>query len=102
MPRTKGKINKSQMIRDLLRANPKMPVSEIVAKLADKNLKVTPNLVYYIRLKIRAKKRRAVRQKVGAITGNGDVLTLVRQVKELAADAGGLAKLKQLVQAIAD
>jgi hypothetical protein len=103
MPKMKTKTNKSQMIRDLLKANPKMPVSEVVAKLAEKNLKVTPNLVYYIRLKMGAKRRRKIRRKVQKIVGgNGDALTLIRSVKELAADAGGLAKLKELVEAIAE
>jgi hypothetical protein len=102
MPKTKTKTNKSQMIRDLLKENPKMPVSEVVAKLAEKKLKVTPNLVYYIRLKMGAKRRRKIRRKFAAITGNGDAVTLIRQVKELADDAGGLAKLRQLVEAIAE
>ena len=103
MPKSKDKVNKSQMIRDLLTANPKMPVSEIVAKLGEKNLKVTPNLVYYIRLKMGAKRRRKVRRKVERIVGgNGNVVPLIRSIKELAADVGGLAQLKTLVETMAE
>jgi hypothetical protein len=45
-----------------------------------------------------AKRRRKIRRIVG---GNGDALTLIRSVRDLADQAGGLGKLKELVEALA-
>ncbi len=48
MPRGK-KTNKSQAIRDLLTAKPEMTVKEVLAALSTRGLKVTDNLVYFIK-----------------------------------------------------
>jgi hypothetical protein len=101
MPR--GKTNKSQAIRDMLTANPTMPVKEVVSTLATRGIKVTSNLVYYLRAKSRAKKRRAARKRVAAsMSANGvDPLVLIRGIKELATQAGGMERLRQFVQELA-
>lgn len=99
---TKVKGNKSQAIRDLLKTNRKMPTSEIISTLAEQGIKVEAGLIYMVKGKLRAKRRKQVRRKVAGITGNGDAVALIRSVKDLAADAGGLGKLKQLVEAIAE
>lgn len=41
------KVNKSQAIRDVLAGNPKLKMQEIVAQLAEKGTKVTPQLVFH-------------------------------------------------------
>src|SRR5207237_560188 len=83
--------NKSQAIRDLLAARPEMSVKEVLAALADKGLKVTGNLVYFIKGKMKAKtqRRKRVVRAARAASSNGDPVTLIREVKALAGRAGG-------------
>jgi hypothetical protein len=97
-------VNKSSHIRDLLAQNPNTSVKEIVETLAKKGVTVTPNLVYLIKAKAKARKRRRVRQQVAQVVANGklDPVLLVRKVKALAAEVGGLGKLKGLLEALQD
>jgi hypothetical protein len=46
MAKQKSDVNKSEEIRKMLKANPNMPVKEIVADLAGRGLKVTTNLLF--------------------------------------------------------
>ena len=92
---------KSAAIRELLTANRKMPVSEIVSTLAARGIKVSKPNVYMIRLRMQAKRRKQIKRKAAAIVGgNGDVLTVIRSVKGLAVEVGGIGKLKELVEAL--
>src|SRR5262249_2109409 len=92
---------KSSAIRELLTTNRKMPVSEIVTKLAEKGIKVSKPQVYVIRLKMGARRRKRIKAKAAAMVGgNGDALAVIRSVKSLAADVGGMGKLKELVEAL--
>lgn len=105
MPRRKGGLNKSQAIRDLLEQNPRAKSKDVVAELAGKGVKVSQNLVYLIKSKSKARKRRAKRQKAiaaGAASGNGNAVELVMDVKRLAQKAGGMRKLKQLVDILSE
>ena len=103
MPRGK-KTNKSQAIRDLLTARPEMTVKEVLAALANRGLKVTDNLVYFIKGKMKAKtqRRKRVVRAAQAASSNGDPVTLIREVKALASRSGGIGKLKELVEALAE
>src|SRR5262245_19837058 len=103
MPRGK-KTNKSQAVRDVLTAKPDMTTNEVVAALADKGLRVKPNLVYFIKGKMKAKtqRRKRVVRAARAASANGDPVTLIREVKSLAGRAGGIGKLKELVEALAE
>src|SRR5438477_8012023 len=103
MPRGK-KTNKSQAIRDLLTAKPDMTVKEVLAALADKGLKVRDNLVYFIKGKMKAKtqRRNRVVRAARVASANGDPVTLIREVKALAGRSGGISKLKELVEALAE
>ena len=56
MAKTKQDVNKSQEIRDVLTANPKIKASEVVAKLAEKGVEVKAGLVYIIKGKLQAEK----------------------------------------------
>jgi hypothetical protein len=98
----KAKTNKAQAIRDMLAANPDMPVKEIVSALAAKGQQVTANRVYYLRAKSKARKhRQQIRRKVATVAANADPVAVIRRVKEVAGEVGGLAKLKALVEALA-
>ena len=113
MARTK--VNKSQMVREILAANPEMKAKEVVAMMAEKGQPITDNLVYFLKGKSSAKKARKKRvvkaakaaASSGMIAKNGamakaDALTMIREVKALALKAGGYAKLKELVDALAE
>jgi hypothetical protein len=80
---------KSAAIRALLTENPKMPVKDIVAALADKGMKVNPNLVYFVKGRLKTHLRRQQRRQ-GAQAGQrvmeGNPVALLRKVpRDLAA-----------------
>ncbi len=102
MPRKKGA--KSAAIRELLSANPKMPVTEIVAAMAAKKMKVSKNLVYGIKARAGRKRRKMKRQAAARVMGNGvaDVASVIRKVRVLADEVGGMVKLKELVVVLAE
>ena len=81
--------------------------------LAQKGIKVDKSLFYYVKGKMKGMKgrRRKIRRKVATVmsngqaatpTGPGDVLATIRKVKGLAAEVGGLKKLKALVEALGE
>ncbi len=101
----KLKINKSEEVRQLLRANRKMKAKDVVAALEARGISVTEGLVYFIKGKLKGRRgrRRKMRQQVAqvvAATGNHDPLATILKVKGLAAEVGGMKKLKALVEAL--
>jgi hypothetical protein len=110
----KVKTNLSTSIRDYYTANPDAKAKEVVAGLAEKGITVKEGLVYAVKGGMKEKKRRkrqVVKAALAATGGHGvgitavaktDALTMVREVKALAAKAGGYEKLKELVDALAD
>ncbi|HZZ80806.1 MAG TPA: hypothetical protein VFE62_20050 [Gemmataceae bacterium] len=107
-------MNKSQLVRDLLKSNPKMKPKEVVEALAKDGHKITANLVYFIKGKAagkKAKKKRVAKAAKTALGGGtiidngfvaGDPLSLINDVKALATRTGGYEKLKELVDALAN
>ncbi len=98
---------KSAAVREILQSNPNTPVKEVVSQLASRGIKVNANLVYFIKAKGKAKKRRAVRQRAAAtLGGNGtssaNAFDLIRRLKVLAGELGGLKKMKDLVDLLAE
>jgi hypothetical protein len=108
MAKAKKKVNKSQLVRDMLQQHPDLSPNAIVKAMADQGHKITANLVYFLRGKSAAKKhlkKRIVKAAKAAVSRNGaasktDAITLIRDVKELARRAGGYEKLKELVDAL--
>jgi hypothetical protein len=106
MAKQKTGANKSEEIRKLLKANPKMQITDIRAALAEKNIKVTDALIYFV--KGRMKQQRTHRThfkaavKVASANGRGDVLGTILKVKTLAAEVGGMKKLKALAEALSE
>jgi hypothetical protein len=78
----------------------------VVELLAQKGIKVKPRLVYMVKgsLKARARRRRKVARAVAAVTNSAaaDPVALIRKVKELAHEAGGMKQLKELVLVLAE
>jgi hypothetical protein len=105
-------LNKSDEIRQLLKANPKMKAKEVVAALAEKKVDVTEALVYFVKGKLKgrkARKKRAIRKiakvaekvaKVGVTMNGHDTVSVILKVKKLAYEVGGMGKLKAMVEAI--
>lgn len=99
----KAKPSKSQAIRDMIAEHPRAKPSEIVKLLADKGVKVSGTLVYAIKAKGKAKKRKVKRQKAMAASRsmNGNPVELIKDVRALADRAGGIRHLKELVEILA-
>ncbi len=100
-----GAVNKSAAIRDMLAEHPTAGPKQIVALLADKGIKVTPTLVYYIKSKNNQAKRKQKRERVAETsrkTGTVNPVELILRVKALSREAGGIQSLKQLVDVLAE
>jgi hypothetical protein len=104
-------VNKSAEIRALLKANPKITAKEVADTLAQRGIKISPNLFYFIKGRLTGRKgrRRMMRQNMANITtangavakpASGDVLATIKKIKGLAAEVGGLKKLMALVEAL--
>ena len=104
MAKRAGSVNKSAAIREILKANPKMPVKEVRATLAERGVHVAPPLVYVVKAKakLRRRRRKQLRKRMDKAARNGNPVELIMKVKDLAAEAGGFGKLKQLVEVLAD
>ena len=109
MARQKDGINKSEEIRQMLRANPKVSAKEVSSTLASRGIKVSEKLYYLVKGKMlgtKGRKRRA-RQMVDRVaestgTSSPDALSTILKVKSLANQLGGLKKLKALVDALSE
>ncbi len=68
-------------------------------------MKVSPTMVYYVRSRMKQAKRRAKRDRVAAssrLTAARNPVEVVIRVKDLAREVGGIGKLKQLVDLLAE
>src|SRR3954466_13449205 len=106
-PTTNG-VNKSQVIRDLLRENPTIKGKDAIATLAKKGIDIKYNLFQFVKGSVQGGTRKqgpARQQSAGAAESSrksADTLATIRMVKSLATDVGGLRTLKQIVDALSD
>lgn len=101
MAKSKNGVNKSEEVRKLLGDNPALTAKEIRDTLAQRGIDVTGGLIYLVRGKMNAKKRRQTRDKVTRVTsGQGDPVAIIHKVKALATELGGLKKLQALVEVL--
>ena len=99
------RANKSQAIRDVFAENPKTDTKTVIARLAEKGMKVSPTMVYYIRSKQHHANQKAKRERAAESSrraGAADPVELVLRVKDLAREVGGISHLKQLVDLLAE
>ena len=94
------KVNKSQVIREILAADPKADYKTVITKAAEKGAKVSQTMVYYVRSKLGQAARKAKREQ--AATTSRNPVELVSKVKKLANEVGGMKHLKQLVDLLAE
>ncbi len=102
----KGGVNKSEEIRQILQANPAMSANEVVSSLAARGLKVTANLVYFLKGKMKGRqgRRKKAQRMVArvAATSNADPVKTILMVRSCAAELGGLKNLKALIDALSE
>jgi hypothetical protein len=106
MAKQQSDVNKSEEIRQLLRANPKMKAKDVVSTLTQKGIKVNEGQVYAVKgyMKGRKGRRKKARQMVTnvAATGNSDPVGMILKVKGWANEVGGMKELKALVDALSE
>jgi hypothetical protein len=102
----KSGVNKSDEIRLLLKANPKISAKEVVSTLGAKGIQVSEHLYYYVKGQMKGRKKKA--QKIvsqvatNTHTSKSDALATILKVKKLASEVGGLKTLKALVNALSE
>ena len=108
-----GEINKSAEIREIIKQNPQIKVKEAITTLGKRGIKIHQSLFYTTKGRMQGKKIRRIkaRQMVENVsatmstngpTNTSDVVATIIKVKHLAAEVGGLKKLKALVEALGD
>lgn len=100
MAKAEPKVNKSQVIREVLAADPKADYKTVIARASEKGAKVSQTMVYYVRSKLGQAARKAKREH--AATTSRNPVELVSRVKQLAHEVGGIKNLKQLVDLLAE
>lgn len=106
MAKRKNGLNKSEEIRQLLKANPKITAKETVSALGEKGIKVSEHLYYFVKGHMRGRKKKA-RMMVSTVATathatRSDALSTVLKIKKLAEEVGGLRTLKALVDALSE
>ena len=109
MARQKNGVNKSEEIREMLKANPKVSAKEVKDALGAKGIKISGKLYYLVKGKMlgrqsRKTKARNMVAKLAETTGtsNGDALSTILKVKSWANQVGGMKRLKALVEALSE
>lgn len=109
MARHKNGVNKSEEIRQLLNANPKITARDVCDTLAGKGIKVSPKLYYLVKGKMLGRqahknKARKMVDKIATSTGtsSADALSTILKIKSCANEVGGLKKLRALVEALSE
>ena len=97
--------SKAAIIREILAADPSTPTRDVIARAAEKGIKVSANHVYFIKgsMKRRRPGRRRQKQMTGTpANGAPSPVQAVTKVKALAQELGGLKYLKQLVDLLSE
>ena len=106
MAKQKNGVNKSQAIRDILKANPKIASKEAVAALHEKGIEISEQLFYFVKGKLHGRKRRKRKAGNSAAVAASlainkiDALSTILKIKALADEVGGVKRLKALVEAL--
>ncbi|MBX7104642.1 MAG: hypothetical protein K1X57_11210 [Gemmataceae bacterium] len=95
-------MRKVDHVRGVLEKDPKMTATAVVKTLSESGVKVTPGFVYYVKNKASKARRKAKREKAATAMGSMDSVQLILKVRALAAECGGIRKLKQLVDIFAE
>lgn len=109
MARQRNGVNKSEQIRQMLKANPKISAKEVKDTLEAKGIPISDKLFYLVKGKMLGKRgrKRKARQMVANVaestgSSSADALSTILKLKSLANQVGGLRKLKTLVDALTE
>ena len=105
MAKKKDGVNKSEEIRTLLKANPEIGVTEVVAKMAEKGIKISKALFYFTKGQMKGRKARKVKaQKIVAkvVESTHVTVSTIMKVKACANEVGGMKALMALVEALSE
>jgi hypothetical protein len=109
MARQKNGVNKSEEVRQLLKANPEISARDAVATLGARGITISDNLYYFIKGKIKGRKgkKKKAQQVIAKVAEannvpKSDALATILKVKAVANEVGGLKKLRALVEALSD
>jgi hypothetical protein len=109
MARQKNGVNKSEELRQLLKANPEISARDAVAALGARGIEISDNLYYFIKGKIKGRKgkKKKAQQVIAKVAEannvpRSDALATILKVKAVANEVGGLKKLRALVEALSD
>jgi hypothetical protein len=102
MARTKADVNKSEEIRQAMKASPSAGPTEIAAQLSEKGIKVTPAMVSTVKTKTKSSKGKRGRKskKLGRPVGGGTRTNGFAEVEStivFVKGVGGMDKAKQLI-----
>lgn len=110
MAKKSNGVNKSEEVRQLLKANPTITAKEAVAALAEKGIKISNALFYYTKGQVKGRKDRkqkdqqtaAAKVAEATLVIKGDAPSTILKVKAWAKEVGGMKTLKALVEALSD
>ncbi len=106
MAKRKNEVSKSEEIRQLLKANPKVSAKEAVATLGAKGIQISENLYYFVKGQMKGRKKKAQKMvsnvATATHTSRSEALSTILKVKKLAQEVGGLNTLKALVDALSE
>jgi hypothetical protein len=107
--KTEG-VNKSEEVRQLLKANPAITVTEAREKMAEKGIKISNALFYFAKGQVKGRKRRKKKMAQRTVTKVAesthftitDAVSTIKKVKAWASEVGGMKTLKALVEALSE
>ena len=110
MAKKSNGVNKSDEVRQLLKANPEIGAKEAVAKLAEKGIKISNALFYYTKGKMKGRKARNKKDQKNVVAKvaesthvtKSDALSTILKVKGWAREVGGMKTLKALIEALSE
>ncbi len=111
MAKKTSDVNKSEEVRQLLKANPALTAKEVVAALAEKGIKISNALFYFTKGQMKGRKARKKKEQNTAAAAKvaeatlvikGDALSTILKVKAWAKEVGGMKTLKALVEALSE
>ena len=108
--KSNGGVNKSEEVRQLLKANPATTAKEVVDKLAEKGIKISNALFYFTKGQMKGRKARKAKDQTKAVAKvaesthvtKSDALATILRVKGWAKEVGGMKTLKALVEALSE
>lgn len=97
----KAEVNKSEMIRELITANPKITANEAVDAMKSKGHEITPSLFYAVKQKMGGAKKTPKASAPAAAPTNGTVsISALAAVKNAAEKCGGMEALIEVAKAL--